>query len=337
VLYVDDYLGNQHNALLGELQYNQVITQLSRWYGTMFISYADVVRDLVYMNTSENIFSANWKYFTKVNVHFQASAHQVIAWALTFAAFDMASNYCIDRTWTGKVEEYSDTGGDDDTKNGLFEPIGALPPPLTNDLMISRVSEQWSASVALKDKQISEQCSSADGDIRGNPCVLAFTIGPASIANIRTFNNYMANFIRKNEGWKWETNMKFYGWTNKLGWVAEKVGAKAVIAFDSLERPVRVVTLMSMKSYGEKWEGSEVKLTAAVTKAADNLTTKDANDTKFASIHISGSHNTSASVTHTDYLTLDGAGAEIGDSMTLEIELVGGKSFKIQGLMICSY
>ena len=342
VIHVDDYLGHQHDTLLGELQYNEVLTQLSRWYGTMLISYADVVRDLVYMDTSENTFSANWPIDKKngemkKEVHFQAPGHQVIAWALTFAAFDMASNYCTDKTWTGKVEEYSDTGGDDDTNNGLFDPIGALPPPLTDDTMLSTVSKQWGDAVALKDKQIAEQCSSVNKNIRGNPCVMAFTIGPASISSKGNFNQYMSKFIRESKGWMWEDNIKSYGWTNKLGWIANEAGAKVVIALDSLDRPVRVITLISMRSYGEKWEGSEVKLTATVTKAAKNLTTKDPNDTNVTSMHISGSHNVSASISHTDVMTLEGAGAENGDSMTLEIELVGGNTFKIQGLMMCSY
>merc|ERR1712161_54999 len=130
-------------------------------------------------------------------------------------------------------------------------------------------------AVALKDKQIAEQCSSVNKNIRGNPCVMAFTIGPASISSKGNFNQYMSKLIRESKGWMWEDNINSYGWTNKLGWIANEAGAKVVIALDSLDRPVRVITLIFMRSYGEKWEGSEVKLTATVTKVAKNLTKKE--------------------------------------------------------------
>jgi len=170
---------------------------------------------------------------------------------------------------------------------------------------------------------------------------MAFMIGPSAIKNAGAFNKYIGGFVQKSDGWGWEDNMKTYGWTNKLGWVAKKAGAKVVLALDELHQPLRRISLISMKSYGEKWEGSEAKFTATVSLKQQNTTHHSApvgsDPTTTTTMHVLGSHNSTTSVSYTDVMELSGHGAGVGDGLTLEIELVGGTTFKIQGLMICSY
>jgi len=95
VISMDDYLGNAggaKNRLSEELEYAMSAEQLARWYDTVAISYADVVRDIVYKDTSDATF------FTHGNVHFGHLAHQTVAWSVAFAFLELLDNYCIAMT-----------------------------------------------------------------------------------------------------------------------------------------------------------------------------------------------------------------------------------------------
>ena len=346
VLHVDDYLGHQQDALLGDMQYNDAVTRLSQWYGTGFVSYADVVRDLVYVNTSETTFSAAWGKTEddklKVDVHFGPAAHQVIAWTLAFAAIDMASGYCNDRNYDmARIADaaHNLTTGDaavvveaDNNHLGGLEVVTVLPPPLTRDLMFHKVSDLWNESIVADKKNIQEYCTGANGGTtHTNPCVFAFNIGPSGMSNSNTFNSYVKPYISNNDGWGWEDSIKKYGWTNKLGFVAKKAKAKFVVAVKNLDRPIRVITLITMKSYGDKWEGSLARFDVSVSgsdKIAGVVRT---------SMDVAGVHNSTASISHTSVMRLDKGGARKGDDLMLEIELLGGTEFKIQGMMMCSF
>jgi hypothetical protein len=50
-----------------------------------------------------------------------------------------------------------------------------------------------------------------------------------------------------------------FGWQNKIGLVASKVGASIVFTIPRIVNPIRVFTIHYMKSYGEKWAGSAAK------------------------------------------------------------------------------
>ncbi len=60
LLYFDDYLGNEQNEIRETMISSRVIRELSEYYGIGSISYADVVRDIVYGDTREWWFSSNW-------------------------------------------------------------------------------------------------------------------------------------------------------------------------------------------------------------------------------------------------------------------------------------
>jgi len=60
LLYLDDYMGNEQNEIRETMISSRVIHELSGYYGIGSISYADVVRDIVYGDTREWWFSSNW-------------------------------------------------------------------------------------------------------------------------------------------------------------------------------------------------------------------------------------------------------------------------------------
>jgi hypothetical protein len=61
-MFLDDYLGNQQDRIVGEMTYNKIVNELAEWFGdVMHVSYADVVRRVfVYADTDETIFTPAW-------------------------------------------------------------------------------------------------------------------------------------------------------------------------------------------------------------------------------------------------------------------------------------
>ena len=57
LLYFDDFIGNEQNEILETTKLSQTIHLLSQYYGTMPVTYANAVRDLVFRGTDEDFFS----------------------------------------------------------------------------------------------------------------------------------------------------------------------------------------------------------------------------------------------------------------------------------------
>ena len=61
LLHLDDYLGNEQHEILATTELSQAVHTLSSYYGFSFVSYSDMVRDFVYGDTKESMFSpAGW-------------------------------------------------------------------------------------------------------------------------------------------------------------------------------------------------------------------------------------------------------------------------------------
>ena len=92
---------------------------------------------------------------------------------------------------------------------------------------------------------------------------------------------------------------------------------------------IRSVTLFYMKSYGEKWQGSQLRLRVWKTST---MTSKDI---ALHEIVISGIHNKQTSEMYTEEILLSES-IKAGDTIRIEAMLSGGTMFKIMGLAICS-
>ena len=62
LIYFDDYLGNDQRSILEMTTASQATHVLAKYYGIGYVSYADVVRDIVFRDTKEDIFSPSQWY-----------------------------------------------------------------------------------------------------------------------------------------------------------------------------------------------------------------------------------------------------------------------------------
>ena len=206
VVVVDDYVGPQQHLLLGELSFNTVMAQVSKWYDTVAISYGDVVRDISWFEGDE-------RFFNRKNVHNGHWAHQAIAWSMGFASLELLSNYCDDEfdARKGKEKQVDDNSvaasaamtadNDESEKNRFF-----LPPPLTRDLLLQNATAEFAAALDIaRQTHAQMNCSSSDIDndkqngqdgdtlIDKSPCEMAWISSPGGL-NPRGINLFMKRF-----------------------------------------------------------------------------------------------------------------------------------------------
>jgi hypothetical protein len=117
---------------------------------------------------------------------------------------------------------------------------------------------------------------------------------------------------------------------NKLGLVAHQVGAKVVFVFPNITNTVRFLTIHSLKSYGEKWQGSEAEFSFQIHNKGE------IEYERF--LLVEGWHGLNNSVTYPSVLDLGNDHIAMpGKNVSLTITLTGGSSFKITALLLCRW
>jgi len=333
IVDVDDYLGPQTKGILGELAYSTVLSQLAKWYDIAAISYPEVVRDVVYANTSDSTF------FNQENIHYGYTAHQTIAWSVGFGALELVSNYCDDEYWQRK-ESQTET----DLKRQKVQERQKvfLPPVLRPELLLSNATNEFNAAFeaahiasTLADVKCNDMNNITSAAIDHNPCIVAWISmhGGYNKQKIARFMDRYKLDRKPNSNWVVENKMS-NGWTNKIGWAAVGRDAQFTLAFDDIKKRVDTVTILYMKSYSEKWEGSRIRVT--ITGGNKTSEHNNTDDVSILSVReLSGYHNITASIVVSEDIVLLDAVPK-GGSMNLEFEMIGGTTFKIMGMMICN-
>lgn len=364
LLYFDDYLGNEQNEILSTLASSQTINLMSSYYGLGSISYADAVRDIVYGDTKEWWLSSQWykgdEYIRAVHPHM--GTHMAMAWVVAFNLFNLVTTYCslpeigtqsatdtIRRLHAG-IERNSKGEWNYDYKpiNGLphlreekkfgggpREKPRGIPPPLTPDLSLEHITDEWrkdSVENAPLWKTIPECLADGhfddaiDHDSLPKPCLFSWVVYMERFLDKpKGLNNKLKPYLVSNDGWSAEAD------NNKLGWVPSSgLGSKFTLEFKKVAQPVQMMTWMIMRSYGEKWDGSKLKVEAW---SGDKL---------LASDEIVGFHDKKTSETYNIKMKLidpesSSPGISPGSDLKVTFELVGGTTFKISGMAICDH
>lgn len=263
IMFVDDYLGNFQDYILGEMTYNKVVTEVSEWYGeAMHVSYADVVRRHIYADTSETTFTSEWPLDPKsgkaeVQVHFGMGGHVAIAWSVLFGMVDVAMNYCENQAF----EQQMKVGGHEGVfPNAVVDKVNSVPPPkLNQELTLRSVSRKWqdNADRALASHSA---CNSTESK---SPCTFAFLAGLQGW-NAEELGDFLQPYIVKSKGWEPKVE---YGRGKKIekpGLVATKAKASMTMQLNDIDKVVRVINIQRIKSYGDKWRGSKARFTIRV-------------------------------------------------------------------------
>lgn len=307
VLFVDEYFGNQNALLLGEDIRNDAVQLFANAVNDMgYISSSAAARHRVYANTNETLFSPNWSLVPqKPEVHFGMPGHQNVAWVVAYSVLKLVMDFCEDMH---------------DTHPTIPE----------GDAATNVLRSQDSSAIDETQSKAAFDCNSGSATSIEQPCSFAFVATPAGTVNtVPQLNRYIKSFrSSSSNGWNGENDYR-YGWQNKLGLVAQSVGASLKISIPNLSNKVRVITIHFLKRYGEQWENSKALVNFTVSDTAGKLKRE-------VSFILTGYHNQSTSLTFPFTLDLGLKSADVGETAALNITLINGTKFKITALMMCS-
>ena len=340
LLYLDDYLGNEQKGILDTLAVNSALHKLSSYYGFGFMSYADVVRDFVYSNTTEEWFSPN--EWPERQIHHTTGGHVAIMWVVAYNLLNTVTVYC-DSLKIGPEHIYEAIEGLPELRlpdraiagEPLPKPRHALPPELRSDLTLDNVSARWHEieSNATASGFDESACPSMSEEGERQPlCHLRmFTIigdskpGPGIMETVEPF-------VVENDGWEAASD-------EKKGLVPSKPNASLKLRFDNITDQIQTLNFIAMKSYGEQWEGSKFKVEAFVDRKIEDggqpRTPFSTAAEPLRSLEIEGVHDKHTSESYNYKIDLGDERVLAGDVLNVNIRLTGGTTAKIMGMLFC--
>lgn len=358
LLHMDDYLGNEQRKIWETTELSQGAQVLANYYGFVSVSYADVIREFVYGDTYESWFSSEWWVKDKKKplaferqIHPGMGMHISSIWVTAYNLLHLASSYCsmptdvIHHLSNNNITEY---------KAGLLglpdlelyvkqakgkpkpQPKG-LPPELTKDLLLEDVTSLWKNSDVNdggngNENQSNSATSSCKLDQSSSTarvkCPFSWVSGLSLQQNDEDWvNEYFKKQSSTWEGWKLSKDGGKLGFIPSSGAATEN--ARMVLEF-SYSQKIQSITLFFMKSYGTKWKNSELEvriLSSSSTDQQDGMLLEKRN--------LLGTHAKNTSEMYTEEIVL-GKPVDAGEKILLEAKLVGGTTFKLMGLAVCS-
>jgi hypothetical protein len=258
---------------------------MSAYYGLASASMSDMVRDIVYGDTTESWFSpAGWYRDGKYGreIHPGSTGHQTMTYALAYNLLNLVSTRC-------NMVEYEVAPGSQGFRQTVAEqlpydysaerqpallggkarptPRYSLPPRLTKSLALHNVSQLW-AEEEFNTTQVLEASRGTGGGTGGSTkttqcysarCPFAWVQGTAEefFKLPPGLEGYFAPVTKEMTNWTLEKGKKS-GFVPAYG--TDPADNRLVWEFASLQQPIRSVTLFFMKSYGEKWDNSVVRM-----------------------------------------------------------------------------
>lgn len=353
LLHMDDYLGNEQRTIWETTELTQGAQVLANYYGFVSMSYADTIRTLVYGDAHEKWFSSEWFVEDKRKktvtferqIHPGMGAHISSMWVTVYNLLNLASIYCSMPNPNGmkNISEYEpDLWGLPELKKEYKEPEGkpqqnpiGLPPELTKDLLLEDITSLWIRSANENQQmQLGNKCadintlhqSQRTSSLTQLKCPFSWVSGLSlQQNNVTWIQEYFRIQSSTWEGWKLSEDGGKIGFIPSTTTPANGNNSSHVFVLDfSYSQTIRSITFFFMKSYGAKWKSSEVE-----TKVWSS------NNEVLEERHMFGTHNKTTSEMYTEEIILTKP-VDAGESFQIEIKLVGGETFKIMGLAVCS-
>ncbi|KAI2495463.1 hypothetical protein MHU86_19050 [Fragilaria crotonensis] len=201
-----------------------------------------------------------------------------------------------------------------------------------SDLLLRDLPMKWKSNIAA----YQEMCNQSADARTKQPCSpLSWLVNKAG--GIRLVpkdiqNSMSAMSMHSLQNWYVE------GWPGgrgkpRPGWVAIAPNATFTITIkDADHQGIKTMSVIAMKSYGAKWENSRLQITVF-----DEGPLGQGPSSQIGRFEIEGSHNLTISVFFDHKFLLDGDGIQKGNWLKAKFDLIGGSTFKIQGILFCEW
>jgi len=350
IIYLDDYVGNEQDEVLETMAFSSALKTIAKYYRIMSVSYADAIRHIVYADTRETWFSSKWyendEYVRQV--HPTIGGHLSIMWVIAFNLWNSITTFCNEESALIELQSniqsvkrsdgsvYSYMGGEDMPLIQMNVPVNGWPstipqgliPELKPSLKLSEISKQWKESTLQYNSKCSDlkTISSSLGD--GKPCPFSWITNVDGMESVYTLTQKMNEvLVQQNGGWE---AVKDH---DKLGYspVTDSTGhPHFTMEIKAIQKPIRSVNFLTIRSYGERWKDSRISIQIYRTNKNEIPSEKVIEPEELVGFHLS-----ETSVSYSDSIAIEDGKTEVGDTIQIIVTLVGGQTFKINGISIC--
>ena len=335
--YVDDVRNNPYTITM----YHRLVAQLSGWYQTGAISYANAFRHIL-LNAHPPVNENGDNPFTqhKMTVHPGFLFHSTMPVLLYYLLSNLWQS-CMEEPFIGHAHNINDNDG---SEFGEDLEIKAIPElwgrreGFPNDTLHD--DHLWTIWRA-RQNELDRLCAAmALIDEKLFPCTYAWITvrREGGIITLDQLRLKMGEVLVRSDGADvdgWEAQGHSIR-KPRPGWVATKAYATFSTQVVAEELPIKYLTILSMYSYGPKWENSTLELTIELHRKSANSSSAGfvvaQNTTSYL---VKGYHKDETSIIVPHTFEVPDGGAEIGDRVWTTFTLVGGTTFRIQGLMYC--
>jgi hypothetical protein len=349
ILYVNDYLGNQQESIIGEGQLHQAIQWLTDLEPTMgYVSVSHAVRRWVFADTSEDFFSAPWidrKGRPTVDVHYGMAGHVTTTIALLYYFLKVVLDYCDDVVFAADVDFPSpDTFLYPEDYIQIEIPskewVQYHQPPVIRPNITEANWRQLASAGGPNRPKSDQKCDRKiiNPKRTNSPCAFAFLAAPLGTHQQQDLlSSFLEPFTLQRDGWAVQNDFRQGGFQNKLGLVAMRPGATISLGVNSTTNhasSIRVVTIQYLKSYGDLWKNSRVECRAQIF-APGGSSSSSSNIVHEQVWVLEGVHEQAVSISYFHHVALTEP-VPPGGSFRFQMTLVEGQIFKINALMFCS-
>ena len=214
MVFVQEYIGNHHELILGEAIRPDAVRNLAQHAGWAYVSSAYAVQPWVFANTNETVFSPDW-YGPKgrriIDGHFGMPGHQTLAWVMAYASLQAMVEHCEhvhNREFLARRNTQWSNEIVSDAANAVLE--SPVPPPDSWNTTATTIAKEWQAEVSQQQVSDASFCKSASQS--QSPCIFAFVSTQAGThRKAGALNKYIKPFQTENSGWEAEDDMR-NGW-----------------------------------------------------------------------------------------------------------------------------
>ena len=329
VILFDDYLGFVEVDLHSTLKNIRTVSQVADWYDVMAVSYASAFRHTImagegfagpFTMDDKDIFSnPTWDLPMLgwiLEVHPAMLYHSTTPWVLAFNLLDNMVNSCQDYS---TMLQYQTS-----YQKLSVEHIPALAP----DKFLKDLPTMWKASIEAHE----ELCKNAPPD-GASPCSrnswlvngAGMTITPKDVEQ-----RLSAMYMDAHQNWATEGNQRGLGKPH-VGWVATAPNATFTVTIkDTDHEGIKSMSVVALKSYGAKWAGSRLRV-----RVWDEGKIGQGPQSQILDVEIEGVHDLKVSTYFDHRFPLGIAGIPKENWLKAQFDVIGGTTFKIQGILFC--
>lgn len=348
VLYVNEYLGNQQESIIGESQLEEAVQFLADYEPTMgYLSVPQSIKHWIWADTSEEFFSPSWidkKGQSKINVHFGMAGHVVTTISMAYYFLHLVSEFCAETR-----HKFSPSHHQQQQQQQQQLQYGLIHHP-EEFVTIDIPSKEWvlqhkppyirpnytetSVASRIPDKPSQAEMESCLKDMdatlmsKSPPCSFAFLAAPMGTHQSKgPLTDFLKPFTLHQDGWEVQDDYRQGGFQNKLGLVALKPKGKMILRVEAMaNQPIRYITVQYLRSYGDPWQGGVVEFRSRVLDKEKIIHEE--------SFRLEGFHDQQVSISYSTRQKLEKE-VPVGGTLEFEMELIEGQRFKVGAIMFC--